>query len=411
MDGVNLILLGVIMFTVIVILLVIIILFAKSKLVASGDAEILINDDEDKKLTVPIGDKLLNVLGDNEIFVPSACGGGGTCGQCRLVVTEGGGDVLPTEKALLNRKEVREHVRLSCQVPVKGNMKIEIPPEIFDVKKWECTVRSNCNVATFIKELVLELPEGEHVNFRAGGYIQIEAPAHELSYKDFDIEEEYREDWDKFDLWRFKSKVTEPIIRAYSMANYPEEEGLIMLNVRIASPPPRMPNVPPGQMSSFIFNLKPGDKVTISGPYGEFFAKDTDAEMVFIGGGAGMAPMRSHIFDQLKRIKTNRKMTFWYGARSLREMFYVEEFNKLQEDNPNFTWHIALSEPLEEDNWDGPTGFIHQVLHDNYLKDHPAPEDCEYYMCGPPLMNSAVLKMLDDLGVEPENILLDDFGG
>lgn len=409
MDGVNLIILGVIMFTVIVILLVIIILFAKSKLVASGDAEILINDD--KKLTVPIGDKLLNVLGDNEIFVSSACGGGGTCGQCRLVVTEGGGDVLPTEKALLNRKEVREHVRLSCQVPVKGNMKIEIPPEVFDVKKWECTVRSNYNVATFIKELVLELPEGEHVNFRAGGFIQIEAPAHELSYKDFDVEEEYREDWDKFDLWRFKSKVTEPITRAYSMANYPEEEGLIMLNVRIASPPPRLPNVPPGQMSSFIFNLKPGDKVIISGPYGEFFAKDTDAEMVFVGGGAGMAPMRSHIFDQLKRIKTNRKMTFWYGARSLREMFYVEEFNKLQEDNPNFTWHIALSEPLEEDKWDGPTGFIHQVLHDNYLKDHPAPEDCEYYMCGPPLMNSAVLKMLDDLGVEPENILLDDFGG
>lgn len=411
MEGINLILFGVLMFTIIVLVLVIIILFAKSKLVASGNAKININDDPDKEITIPIGGKLLNALAEQEIYLPSACGGGGTCGECKCVVTEGGGDVLPTETSKLNRKQIRNHYRLSCQVPVKGDMKIEVPAEVFDIKKWECTVRSNHNVATFIKELVLELPEGENVDFRAGGYIQIEAPPHEVSYKDFDIEEEYRADWDKFNMWRFVSKVDEEIVRAYSMANYPEEEGIIMLNVRIASPPPNKPDVPPGQMSSYIFNLKPGDKVTISGPYGEFFAKETDAEMVFVGGGAGMAPMRSHIFDQLKRIKTDRKITFWYGARSLRECFYNEEFDKLQEENPNFTWHLALSEPLPEDNWTGYTGFIHQVLLENYLKDHPAPEDCEYYMCGPPMMNSAVIQTLDSLGVEPENIMLDDFGG
>jgi Na+-transporting NADH:ubiquinone oxidoreductase subunit F len=410
MSGIGLILLGVFMFTFIVLALVVFILMAKSRLVASGTVSILINDDPDRTLTVPVGGKLMTTLSDFKIFVPSACGGGGTCGTCKVTVLEGGGDILPTERSQINRREAREGIRLSCQVPVKQDMKIEIPPEIFDVKKWECRVRSNKNVATFIKELVLELPEGEHVAFRAGGYIQIEAPPHTLQYRDFEIEDEYKPDWDKFDLWRYKSKVDEQIVRAYSMANYPEERGIIMLNVRIASPPPRLPNVPPGEMSSYIFNLKPGDTVTISGPYGEFFARDTDNEMIFIGGGAGMAPMRSHIFDQLLRLKTNRKITFWYGARSLREMFYVEDFDGLQEKFDNFEWKIGLSEPLPEDNWDGPTGFIHQVLFDHYLKDHPAPEDCEYYLCGPPLMISAVMKMLDNLGVEPENILFDDFG-
>ncbi len=411
MSGSSLIVLGVIMFTLIVLVLVLVILFAKSKLVPSGSVKIDINEDPEHQITVPIGGKLLFVLADNQIYLPSACGGQGTCGECKVKVLEGGGDVLPTELGKLNRKEVREHYRLSCQVAVKRDMKLEIPAEVFEIKKWECTVKSNRNVATFIKELVLQLPEGENVDFRAGGYIQIEAPPHVVKYSDFDIEEEYRPDWDKYNLWRYVSKVDEPIVRAYSMANYPLEKGIIMLNVRIATPPPNKPDAPPGQMSSYIFSLKPGDKVTISGPYGEFFVKDTDAEMVFIGGGAGMAPMRSMIFDQLKRVHTKRKMTFWYGARSLREAFYVEEFDKLQEDNPNFKWYLALSDPLPEDNWNGLTGFIHQVLYDNYLKNHPAPEDCEYYICGPPLMLSAVTKMLDNLGVEPENILYDDFGG
>ncbi len=411
MTGLGLIILGVGMFIIIVLALVILILFAKSKLVASGKVKIIINDDPDKTLTVPIGDKLLNVLADQKIYLPSACGGGGTCGECKCQVVQGGGDVLPTETSKLNRKQIHEHYRLSCQVPVKSDLKILVPHEVFDIRKWECKVRSNRNVATFIKELILELPEGENVDFRAGGYIQIEAPPHTVNYKDFIIEEEYRGDWDKYNMWRFVSKVKEPVTRAYSMASYPEEKGIIMLNVRIASPPPNMPDVPPGQMSSYIFNLKPGDKAIISGPYGEFFAKDTDAEMVFVGGGAGMAPMRSHIFDQLKRIKSKRKMTFWYGARSLRESFYNDEFDKLAEENPNFEWHLALSEPLSEDNWKGKVGFIHQVLYESYLKDHPAPEDCEFYMCGPPMMNSAVIKMLESLGVEPENIMLDDFGG
>lgn len=410
MEGFSLIILGVALFIIIVIALVLIILLAKSKLVSSGEVEININDDPEKSVKVPVGSKLLFALADKGIYVPSACGGQGTCGECKLVVKEGGGDVLPTEKGKLTRTQIREGYRLSCQVAVKQNLKIEIPAEIFDIRKWECTVRSNRNVATFIKELILDLPEGENVEFRAGGYIQIEAPSHTVYYKDFDIEEQYRPDWDKFNLWRYVSKVDEPIVRAYSMANYPLERGMIMLNVRIATPPPRMPDVPPGQMSSYIFSLKPGDKVTISGPYGEFFARDTDNEMIFIGGGAGMAPMRSHIFDQLKRLNSKRKMSFWYGARSLREAFYVEEFDKLQEEHPNFKWYLALSEPLPEDNWTGKVGFIHQVLYDTYLKDHPAPEDCEYYLCGPPLMISAVTKMLDDLGVEKENILYDDFG-
>ncbi len=412
MDGINIIFIGVVMFTLIVLALVGLILFAKSKLVASGNVTININDDPEKSITVPIGGKLLNVLADSRIYLPSACGGGGTCGECKCVVTEGAGDVLPTEKSKLNRKQIREHYRLSCQVPVKNNLRIEVPAEVFDIKKWECTVVSNRNVATFIKELVLKLPEGEHVDFRAGGYIQIEAPPHELDFsKDFIIEEEYRDAWDKYNVWQYKSKVTEPIVRAYSMANFPLEVGMIMLNVRVATPPANPPGLPPGKMSSYIFALKPGDKVTISGPYGEFFARKTNNEMVFIGGGAGMAPMRSHIFDQLLRLNSTRKMTFWYGARSVREIFYKEDFDKLAAEHKNFTWNVALSEPLPEDNWTGYVGFIHQVLYDNYLKNHPAPEDCEYYICGPPMMNSAVLNLLHNLGIEPENILLDDFGG
>ncbi len=404
------ILLGVGMFTGIVLALVVLILSARKGLVASGNVDIVVNDE--KTLSVPAGGKLLNVLADNKIFVSSACGGGGTCAQCKVQVYAGGGDILKTEEAHITKREAAAGCRLSCQVSVKRDMKIEVPQEVFGVKQWRCKVRSNHNVATFIKELILELPEGEDVGFRAGGYIQIECPPHHLKYSDFDIEEEYRPDWDKYNLWRFESKVDETVSRAYSMANYPEEKGIIMLNVRVASPPPRAPEgTPPGKMSSYIFNLKPGDEVTISGPFGEFFAKDTDAEMIFIGGGAGMAPMRSHLFDLFKRIHTDRKVSFWYGARSLREMFYVEDFDMLARENDNFDWHVALSEPLPEDNWTGYTGFIHQVLFENYLKNHPAPEDCEYYICGPPMMNAAIFKLLDDLGVEKENILYDDFGG
>ena len=403
--------LGVGLFTIIVLALVFVILFAKSKLVPSGDVEIIINDDPDKKFTTQPGTKLLSALANSGIFVSSACGGGGSCGQCVVHVKEGGGEILPTERDHISRGEAREGARLSCQVNVKQNMKIELPEEVFGIKKWDCTVRSNDNVATFIKELVLEIPDGESVPFRAGGYIQIEAQPHHIKFKDFEIEEQYRGDWERFKFFDLESKVDEEVIRAYSMANYPEEEGIIMLNVRIATPPPRDMSLPPGQMSSYIFNLKPGDKATISGPFGDFFAKDTEAEMVFIGGGAGMAPMRSHIFDQLRRLNSKRKISFWYGARSKREMFYVEDFDMLAEENENFEWHVALSDPMPEDNWEGYTGFIHNVLYENYLKDHPAPEDCEFYMCGPPVMNAAVINMLKDLGVEDENIMLDDFGG
>lgn len=405
------IILGVAMFTAIVMVLVLLILFAKSKLVNTGDIAVEVNGDLDKSFTAPAGDKLLNMLSSQGIFVSSACGGGGSCGQCRVVIKEGGGDILPTELSHINKREAKEGCRLACQVNVKQNLKIELPEEIFGVKKWECEVISNDNKATFIKELKLKIPDGEDVPFRAGGFIQIEAPAHDISYADFDVPEEYRGDWDKFNLFRYRSVVNDTTVRAYSMANYPDEKGIIMLNVRIATPPPRDPDVPPGIMSSYIWSLKAGDKVTISGPFGEFFAKDTDAEMIFIGGGAGMAPMRSHIFDQLNRLKSKRKITFWYGARSLREMFYEDDFNRLQEENENFTWHVALSEPQPEDNWTGYTGFIHNVLLENYLRNHPAPEDCEFYMCGPPMMNAAVIKMLKDLGVEDENIMLDDFGG
>jgi Na+-transporting NADH:ubiquinone oxidoreductase subunit F len=404
------IILGVVLFTVIVLALVAVILSARSKLVNSGDVAIEVNEDADKTITTPAGGKLLQTLAGEGVFLSSACGGGGTCAQCKCKVISGGGEALPTEEPHFTKGELREGWRLACQVAVKQNMKIEVDPEFFGVKKWECTVESNPNVATFIKELTLKLPEGENVDFRAGGYVQLECPPHEVDYKNFDIEEEYRSDWDKFDVWQYKSKVTEPTIRAYSMANYPEEKGLVKFNIRIASPPPGT-NHPPGIMSSYVFNLKPGDKIDVYGPFGEFFAKDTDAEMVFIGGGAGMAPMRSHIFDQLKRLGSKRKISFWYGARSMREAFYQDEYDLLAEENENFKWHLALSDPMPEDNWDGYTGFIHNVLYENYLKDHEAPEDCEYYMCGPPMMNSAVIKMLEDMGVEKENILLDDFGG
>ncbi len=403
--------LGVTLYTAIILMLVLVILLARSRLVASGIVTIDINDE--RTIRVPPGSKLLAALANENLFVSSACGGGGTCAQCRVTVEEGGGAILPTELPHITKREAREGQRLACQVSVKQPMKIRLPEEVFGVKKWSCRVRSNDSVATFIKNLVLELPEGEHVDFRAGGYIQIECPPYRMSFKDFDIAEEYREDWDRFDLWEIVAVNEESVVRAYSMANYPEERGIIMLNVRIATPPPDVDpgKIPPGKMSTYIFNLKPGDEVVISGPFGEFFARDTDREMVFIGGGAGMAPMRSHIFDQLKRLNSKRKISFWYGARSSREMFFVEDFDALQAENENFEWHVALSEPQPEDNWEGHTGFIHQVLHDSYLKDHPAPEDCEYYLCGPPMMNTAVINMLLDLGVEREDIMLDDFGG
>tara|TARA_R110002049_G_scaffold83933_4_gene213588 strand:+ start:6457 stop:7680 length:1224 start_codon:yes stop_codon:yes gene_type:complete len=400
---------GVGMFTVIVLLLVAIILLARSRLVSSGAVNILINGE--KTITVPAGGKLLQTLSEADLFLPSACGGGGTCAQCKCIINEGGGSMLPTEQAHFNRREAAEGWRLSCQASVKQDMEIRVPDEVFGVKQWECTVESNPNVATFIKELTLKLPEGENVDFRAGGYVQLECPPHHVKYSDFDIEEEYRGDWERFGFFKLESVVEETVIRAYSMANYPEEKGLVKFNIRIATPPPGSEGIPCGQMSSWVFGLKPGDKVKVYGPFGEFFAKDTDAEMVFIGGGAGMAPMRSHLFDQLKRLHSKRKISFWYGARSLREMFYEDEYDQLAAENDNFEWHVALSDPQPEDNWEGYTGFIHNVLFEEYLKDHPAPEDCEYYMCGPPMMNSAVIQMLTSLGVEPENIMLDDFGG
>jgi Na+-transporting NADH:ubiquinone oxidoreductase subunit F len=399
------------MFTSVIVALVAIVLLARNQLVASGKVAIIINNDNSKAISTPAGSTLLSTLAANKIFIPSACGGKGTCGVCKASVLEGGGVLLPTERSHVTRGEERNGVRLTCQVKVKNDMSIELPPEIFSVREWECTVRSNKNVATFIKELVLELPPGESVPFRAGGYIQITCPPHEVKYSSFDVDSAYRNNWDKFNMWRYESKIDEPVSRAYSMANYPEEKGVILLNIRIASPPPKSPeNVPPGKMTSYLFNLKQGDKAVISGPFGEFYAKDTDAEMLFIGGGAGMAPMRSHIFDQVKRLKTKRKLTFWYGARSLQEAFYINDFNEIQSACENMNWHLALSEPLPEDQWTGYTGFIHQVVLDNYLKTHPAPEDVEYYLCGPPQMLNACMKMLHGLGVEPGNILYDDFG-
>jgi len=401
---------SIILFIAIVIALVAIILFARSKLVPSGNVKIEINGK--KTITVPVGGKLLNVLADNKIFIPSACGGGGSCGQCSVEIHSGGGDILPTEESHITKKQAKTGKRLSCQVAVKQDMDIVVEDDVFGVKKWKCKVKSNDNVATFIKEFVVELPKGEEVPFRAGGYIQIECPPHHIKYKDFDIDEKYHSDWNHFGIFQVESVVNEPVERAYSMANWPGEKGIVMLNVRISTPPPgKMQEIPAGKMSSYIWSLKPGDDVTISGPYGEFFTRDTDKEMIYIGGGAGMAPMRSHIFDLLLRLKTKRKITFWYGARSEKEIFYKEDFDSLAKKYPNFEWHIALSDPQPEDKWTGLTGFIHNVLYDEYLKDHEAPEDCEYYMCGPPIMNSSVVSMLLDLGVEREDIMLDDFGG
>ncbi len=406
----NEILLGVGMFTAVILLLVAILLAAKAKLTATGDVSILINDDPGKMLRVPAGNTLLGTLAANRIFIPSACGGKGACGVCEVIVKEGGGELLPTETGFIGRGDAKRGCRLACQVKVKRDMKIEIAPEVFSVRKWKCKVVSNRNVATFIKELKLALPEGEEVPFRAGGYVQIECPPHAVDFHDFDVGPPFKETWDRFDLWRFKSATDAPIERAYSMANYPSEKGILLFTIRIAFPPGYREDIPPGIMSSWVFGLKPGDEVTVSGPYGEFFARDTAKEMCFIGGGAGMAPMRSHIFDQFRRLHTKRKATFWYGARSIAETFYADEFDALHKDNPNFEWHLALSEPLPEDNWTGPTGFIHNVLHDNYLARHPAPEDIEYYMCGPGPMNQAVIAMLLSLGVDRENIMLDDFG-
>lgn len=406
------ILLSMVMFTGTVLVLVAFILAARARLVSEGAVTVDINEDPEKRMEVASGGKLLQTLAEKKIFLSSACGGGGTCGQCRVRVISGGGDILPTEEPHFTKREIKDGWRLGCQLAVKQDLCIELDEEFFGVKRWECEVVSNNNVATFIKELVLRLPEGEDVHFRAGGYVQLEAPPYDVRYADFDIPAEYRGDWERFKLLDLKASNKENVIRAYSMANYPDEKGILKFNIRIATPPlKQLAEIPPGLMSSWVFSLKPGDKVTVFGPFGDFFAKHTDAEMVFVGGGAGMAPMRSHIFDQLKRLSSKRKITFWYGARSLREAFYVDEFEQLARENANFTWHLALSEPQPEDNWTGYTGFIHNVLYENYLKSHPAPEDCEFYMCGPPMMNSAVIRMLEDLGVDRENILLDDFGG
>jgi Na+-transporting NADH:ubiquinone oxidoreductase subunit F len=402
------IILGVLTFTFIILLLVGIILFARSKLVLTGEIDILINNE--KTIQVSVGQKLLNALAKTNLFLASACGGKGTCGQCRVRITEGGGEILPTETGYINKRESIQGERLACQVALKQNLKIEIPAEVFGIKKWLCSVRSNRNVATFIKELILELPEGETVDFRAGGYIQIECPAHHIYYKDFKIADEYRSEWDKSDLWRYESMTDTPVQRAYSMANYPDEKNIIMLNVRIASPPASQPHVLPGIMSSYIYSLQPNDKVTVYGPYGEFFARDTDAEMIYIAGGAGMAPMRSHIFDQLKRLKSKRKISFWYGARNKQEIFYQHDFDQLQQQYDNFEWNIVLSQPQENDNWQGYIGYVHTLVLREYLNNHLAPEDCEYYLCGPPMMIASVLNMLDELGVDSENILFDNFG-
>jgi Na+-transporting NADH:ubiquinone oxidoreductase subunit F len=401
---------GVAMFTLVLLALVGLLLAARRRLVQSGEVTITINEDPAKALKVAAGETLLGTLSNHKIFIPSACGGKGACGVCEVIVKSGGGSLLPTETGFINRGEARRGCRLACQVKVKRDMAIEIAPEVFSVRQWRCKVISNRNVATFIKELRLALPEGDEVPFRAGGYMQLECPPHSLEFKTFDIEAPYREDWDKFDLWRFRSVLTDPVERAYSMANYPLEKGELLFTIRIAFPPGYKTEIPPGIMSSYVFNLKPGDEITVSGPYGEFFARETAKEMCFIGGGAGMAPMRSHIFDQLKRLHSQRKMSFWYGARSLKEAFYVDEFDALAAANPNFEWHLALSEPLSEDDWTGATGFIHNVLREQYLNQHPAPEDIEYYLCGPGVMNKAVIEMLLSLGVDRENILLDDFG-
>ena len=404
--------LSVAIFTGVILILVLMLNLAESKLLPQGDVTLNINGDDDKSIKVRPGSTLLSALANESVFLPSACGGGGTCAMCKCQITEGGGEILPTEKGHINRSEAKDNWRLACQVKVKEDMKVQVPDEIFNIQKWDCTVKSNKNVATFIKELVLELPKGENLNFTAGGYIQIDIPEyHNLNFKDFNVEKEYHEDWDKFKIWDVVANNDEDCFRAYSMANHPAEGNIIMLNVRIATPPPALwDKVPPGIASSYIFNLKPGDKVSISGPFGEFFAKETNREMVYLGGGAGMAPMRSHLFDLLDTKKSNRKITFFYGARSAREMFYHDDFLNLEKQFPNFKYIVGLSEPLPEDNWEGATGFIHNVAFDNYLKDHEDPTEIEYYMCGPPMMIDACDKMLYDLGVERDMIAYDSFG-
>ena len=402
---------SILVFSLVVLILVILLGVAEKKLLPDGDAKILINGDDEKSPTVKPGGSLLSSLAEHSVFIPSACGGGGTCSQCKCQVLSGGGDILPTEVSHFSRSEIKNNYRLACQVKVKGDMEVKIPDEIFSIKKWECTVRSNENVATFIKELVLELPDGEILDFQSGGYIQIDVPEYEFKYSEFDIEEEYHEDWDNYKMWDLIAKNDNPEeFRAYSMANHPAEGNIVMLNVRIAHPPPHQWDAPPGIASSYIFNLKPGDKVTISGPYGEFFIKDTDREMVYIGGGAGMAPLRSHLFHLFHTLKTGRKVSYWYGARSKREMFYDDQFKAIEKKFPNFSYNVALSDPIEDDNWKGYTGFIHQVVLDNYLSKHEDPTEVEYYMCGPPVMNTAAKGMLYDLGVEDEMIDFDDFG-
>lgn len=427
---------AVVAFTLVILLLVVILLYARSKLVQTGDVRIIINGDEENPVITPAGSTLLSTLSSEKIFLPSACGGGGTCAMCKCQVMDGGGDVLPTEEGHLSRKEKQEHVRLSCQVKVKSDMRIHIPEEIFGIKKWECEVASNYNVATFIKEFVVKLPPGETLDFESGGYIQVDVPPVVAEFKDMDIAphpddpagpDKFKGDWDKFGLWSLKMVNQEPIFRAYSMANHPAEGDIIMLNIRIATPPWDRANnkwmdVNPGICSSYVFTRKPGDKVTISGPYGEFFIKNTDKEMIYVGGGAGMAPLRSHIFHLFHTLKTtDRKVSFWYGGRSKRELFYTDHFRKIEKEFPNFKYHIALSEPLPEDNWkvkdgldgegDGFVGFIHQVLIDNYLGAHPEPDEIEFYFCGPPMMNAAVIKMCEDFGVPDEHVAFDDFGG
>ncbi len=406
--------LSVAMFLLVMLLLVGVLLYARSKLVPSGPVKLTINDE--KEMEVNAGDTLLTTLSRESIYLPSACGGGGTCAMCKCQVLDGAGDILPTEVGYFTRKEIQDKWRLSCQVKVKQDLDIKIPKEIFGIKKWECEVISNRNVATFIKEFVVKLPEGEDMDFQSGGYIQIDVPACEVKFSDMQVEKEFRADWDNLNIWDLKMVNSEPIFRAYSMANHPAEGNIIKLNIRIATPPwdgkkNQFMNVNPGVCSSYVFSRQPGDKVVISGPYGDFFIKQTQKEMVYIGGGAGMAPLRSHIFHLFQTLKTDRKVSYWYGARSKREVFYEEEFRKIEKEFPNFVFHIALSEPLPEDNWEGYTGFIHQVVLDRYLNDHPEPEEVEYYLCGPPMMNASVLSMLDNLGVPEENIDLDDFGG
>ncbi|MEH0154381.1 NADH:ubiquinone reductase (Na(+)-transporting) subunit F [Limibacter armeniacum] len=426
---------AIVAFTLVILLLVFVLLFAQKKLVQSGPVKLIMNGDESNPVEVSAGSTLLTTLSAQKIFLPSACGGGGTCAMCKCKVIEGGGDVLPTEVGHLSRAEQQEHVRLACQVKVKNDMRIEIPEEIFGIKKWECEVVSNYNVASFIKEFVVKLPEGEILDFQAGGYIQIDVPSIEVSFKDIDITahprmgkkpDEFQAEWDKFGLWGLKMKNDDPIFRAYSMANHPAEGNIVMLNIRIATPPwDRAKNawmdVNPGICSSYVFSRKPGDKVVISGPYGEFFIKDTDKEMIYVGGGAGMAPMRSHLFHLFHTLKSGRKVSFWYGGRSKRELFYIDDFRNIEKEFPNFKFHLVLSDPMPEDNWkekksldddgDGFLGFVHQALIDNYLGKHPEPEEVEFYFCGPPMMNAAVVKMCEDFGVPPENVLFDDFGG